>query len=266
MIYKIVVLVLALCCSSSLGWAAERFPFLGEVSSDKVSIRAGYDVNFERVDIVPKGTQLLVLAKNYDWYQVQLPPSAKAYVRVDYVKMIDNKVGQINADRLNIRAGRGVNHSALGQLSKGVFVRLVSKFDDWLQIEPVEGLTGWVHKDFIKLKSQTVPSLDQLGLGPVMADTSIVDVKEPAAALKWDPSGAVVANGVIEPVSAELGVKNIQYQFTTEANAVYYLQIDPAVVGNFTRKVVRLEGDPAANAPASWAYPVLIVKKFSLVL
>ncbi len=266
MIYRIVVLVLALCCSSSLGWTAERFPFLGEVASDKVSIRAGYDVNFERLDIVPRGTQLLVLAKNYDWYQVQLPPSAKAYVRVDYVKMVNNKVGQINADRLNIRAGRGVNYSAIGQLNKGAYVRLVEKFDDWLQIEPVEGLKGWVHKDFLKLKSQTVPSLAQLGLAPVMTDTLIVDEKEPAAVLKGDPSGAVVANGVIEPVSAELGVKNIQYQFTTEANAVYYLQIDPAIAGDFARKVVRLEGDPAANAPASWAHPALIVKKFSLVL
>jgi len=264
-LFQIITVLLTLCCSSTLGWTAERFPFLGEVTSDKVSIRAGFNVNFERLDIVPKGTSLIVLDTNYDWYKVQLPASAKAYVRVDYVKVVSDKVGQISADRLNIRAGRGVNFSAIGQLNKGAYVRLVSKFDDWFQIEPVEGLYGWISKDFLKVKSYSVPSLAELGLTPVTPGSPEAVAEAPAVASGTTFTGAVTVNGVIEAVPAGIALKNIQYQFTTDENAVYYLKIDPAVVKNFTHKAVRLEGDLVTNAPESLPHSVLLVKKFTLV-
>jgi len=265
--FRIIMLCLALCCSSLSGWAAERFPFLGEITSDKVSIRAGQDVNFERIDIVPKGTNLIVLERHYDWYKVQLPSSAKAYVRVDYVKLVNSRVGQISDDRLNIRAGKGVNYSPLGQLHKGVYVRLVSKFDDWFQMEPVEGLYGWVNKDFIKVKSYSIPPLDQLGLAPVGIESTAVEVEKPLAAeMKTTSLGAVNANGTIEAVTPDAALKNIQYQFTAEDQSVYYLKVDPAVVTNFAHKAVRLEGEPAADVPSALPHPVLVVKKFNLVL
>jgi hypothetical protein len=268
MIYRTIVLSLALCCLSLTGWTAERFPFLGEVTSDKVSIRAGYNVAFERLDIVPKGTNLVVLDKQYEWYKVQLPPSAKAYVRVDYVKLLNNKVGEITADRLNIRAGKGINYSPVGQLRKGTRVRLVSKFDDWFQIEPVEGLYGWISKDFLKLKSNTVPPLDQLGLSPVgVGVESPVEQNQPAPAEKVQISGApVVADGVIQTVPADIVVKNVQYQFVTQDNAVYFLKADPALLKNFTHKVVRLEGEPVSDVSSLLPHPVLVIKKFNLVL
>jgi hypothetical protein len=269
MIYRfwIILFCLTLCCSSRMGWAAERFPFLGEVSSDKVSIRAGYHTNFERLDIVSRGTQLLVLAKEYDWYKVQLPPSAKAYVRVDYIKPVNAKVGQINAERLNIRAGRGVNFSPIGQLNKGVYVRLVSKFDDWFQIEPVEGLYGWVSQDFIKVKSYTVPPLDQLGLLPISADDNQSLKVQSDVSLPGASSGSsVVVTGLIEPVSSETSLKNIQYQFIADDKSAYYLKVDPAVVKGFVHKAVRLEGEAVAGVSSSLDHSILLVKKFSLVL
>ena len=122
-----------LFCPSTSGWAKEHFPFLGEISTDKVSVRAGQNVNFERVDILSQGAKVIVYDEQYGWYKIQLPSSAKAYVRIDYLTLENDKIGKISGNRINVRAGRGVNFSALGQLEKGQYVRLANKMDDWFQ-------------------------------------------------------------------------------------------------------------------------------------
>src|SRR5262245_22482211 len=142
---RILFLAIMLFCPAS-SWAKEHFPFLGEIVSDKVSVRAGENVNFERVDILPTGAQVIVLDESYEWYKIQLPSTAKVYVRIDYITVLKDQLAQVSGNRVNVRAGRGVNFSSLGQLQKGDYIRLVSKMDDWFQIQPVEDLYGWVHK------------------------------------------------------------------------------------------------------------------------
>lgn len=262
MIYRIVFLSLMLFCPSTLGWAKEHFPFLGEVSSDKVSVRAGQNVNFERVDILAQGTNVIVYDEQYGWYKIQLPSTAKAYVRIDYLTLENDTIGKITGNHVNVRAGRGVNASALGQLERGKYVRLINKMDDWFQIVPVEGMYGWVHKDFVRSKSGTVPSMESLGLAPVTA-ASILPAGHAVDNQNQVSSPSLTVSGVIEP-ALTVGNK-INYQLKTQDGKTYYLQIPPVVIGNFVHAYVRVDGNLVSGV-ASLPYPVIAVQKFQLTL
>jgi uncharacterized protein YgiM (DUF1202 family) len=265
MIYRIVLLGLMLFCPSTLVLAKEHFPFLGEISADKVSVRAGQNVNFERLDIVPQGTKVIVFEEQYGWYKIQLPATAKAYVRIDYLTIENDQIGRVSANRVNVRAGRGTNFSALGQLENGQYVRLVNKMDDWFQIVPLEGMRGWVSKDFVKFLSDKIPSLDSLGLVAVTA-SSIEETKSVVTeGVQFSNLAPVSVKGVIEPVPASQMLNNAAYQLTTSDGKTYYLQIDPAVIGKFTRDHVHVDGGLVPGV-ASLPYPVIAVRKFQLVL
>lgn len=260
-----VLLGLMLFCPSTLVLAKEHFPFLGEISADKVSVRAGQNVNFERVDIVPQGTKVIVYEEQYGWYKIQLPSTAKAYVRFDYLTIENDQIGRMSADRVNVRAGRGTNFSALGQLEKGQYVRLVNKMDDWFQIVPLEGMRGWVSKDFVQYVSDTIPSMDSLGLVAVNASSVHEAPKVNTQHVQFSDLAPVSVKGMIEPVPVSEMLNNAAYQLTTSDGKTYYLQIDPAVIGKFARDHVHVDGGLVPGV-ASLPYPVIAVRKFQLVL
>ena len=269
--YRIIVLALMLFCPSVTGWAKEHFPFTGEVSTDKVSVRAGQNVNFERVDILKEGTKVIVHDEQYGWYKIQLPSTAKVYIRLDYVAVENDETGRISGNRVNVRAGRGVNFSPLGQLEKDQYIHIVSKIDDWFQIAPVEGMYGWVSKDYVTFKSETLPSLASLGLAPVVAPSSALAAV--AAATGTSPeegelkvsSTSVSVSGLIEAISAPVMLSNTSYQLKTDDGKIYYLKIQPELIGSFSNEYVHIEGNPVANV-ASLSNPVVAVKKFQLIL
>src|SRR5580704_17173735 len=68
------------------GFADEHFPFLAEVIKESVNVRAGPNTNFEKVDRLNRGTQVVVLGRSYEWFKVQPLPTTKAFIRSDYLR------------------------------------------------------------------------------------------------------------------------------------------------------------------------------------
>ena len=137
-------------------FADEHFPFLGEISHGPVNVRAGANTNFEAVDKLAKGAEVVVLAKNYEWYKVQLPLTASTFVRADYIKERGNSIGELTGDKVNLRVKANSESSPLGQLNKGDLVKLVEKTGEWWKIEPPAAGFAWIHADFVKVKSAEV--------------------------------------------------------------------------------------------------------------
>ena len=171
----------------------EFFPFLGEVTTDRVNVRAGQSVNFETLYQLNKGDQVVVVARAFGWYKIRLPTMAKSYVSEKYVQFLNNKSARITADEVNIRGGAGINHTVLGQLPPGTEVRILEKLEGWYRIEPVEGIYGWVTDEFVKFASQSIPPMPNLKLYASQSTTPVV--QEPPAA----PSVIVIA---AEPLKA----------------------------------------------------------------
>ena len=138
--------------------AAEKavFPYLAEINTNKVNIRAGQSEGFEKLCILNKGDQVVVVDKSFSWCKIKIPPEAKSFISDKYVKLVDGKNGEVTADRVNIRAAASVDSTALGQLRLGDKISIVNKTAGWYQIAPPKDFYGWIAENLIVLKSRNI--------------------------------------------------------------------------------------------------------------
>lgn len=244
---------------SASGYADEQFPFLAQVSRESVNVRAGPNTNFEVIDKLMQGAEVVVLAHSYEWYKIQLPSTAAAYVRADYIKVHRGDIGEILGSRVNVRAKASSDSSPLGQLVKGNLVKLAEKKQDWWKLDPPAGVNGWVHQDFLKLKSAQVPA--QLVRKPLELR---IDEETPQVKPSITPSDVlpVSVQGWLQALP-QPAASRVHYQILVGGKPVYYLR-DAPNLDRFRGSMVKVEG--RAVVEGSSAYPVLQVKKISLVL
>ncbi len=236
------------------GYADEHFPFLGEASKPAVHVRAGANTNFESVDKLTKGAEVVVLGRSYEWYQVQLPAGASAFIRADYLKIHDGSIGELIGDRVNVRARAASESSPLGQLKKGDLVKVLTKTNDWWRIEPPAGAVGWVHKDFLNVKSTEIP-VQELRK-PLVADIRPVKASEPSGPVPVPVS----VQGKLMPVGQSS--TDVHYQILVAGKPVYGIQ-DMPHLERFSGVVVRMDGTISSG---DQSIPVLHIKKITLVL
>lgn len=62
---KVITFVWVFWLLCPLTQAAQQFPFVGEITADKVNVRAGPNLNFEQLCKMKKGQDVLVLEKSY---------------------------------------------------------------------------------------------------------------------------------------------------------------------------------------------------------
>ena len=157
---KIGVLALLLSClfcdtPHAATGAEEKLPRIGFIKNDLSNIRAGDNINYEVLCKLKKGDPVKLIGKRYNWYKIELPSKAYVYIKDDYVDLSHEKgekIGEVNAVRVNLRAGPGTKHSILGQVSKPESLRVISREEGgWYKIEPPQGASGWVHSSQIAL-------------------------------------------------------------------------------------------------------------------
>ncbi len=238
------------------GIADEHFPFVGEVIKDSVNVRAGANTNFEKIDNLARGAEVVVLGHQYEWYKVQLPLTAKAYLRADYLQLNDEGgIAQLIGDKVNVRALPNSEASSLGQLTKGVAVKVLEQVNGWCRIEPLEGIVGWVHQDFLGVKTTDVPT--SLKLKPVEVSLKPVVAPAPPAPL------LLKVKGVVAPLAKAEG--SVRYVLLVNGEPVYLLQEGPKIA-SFIRSTVELEGSLVTDANQQYTRPLIHITKIALVL
>ena len=262
-----------LCLFSASAFAEAKFPFTARVKADHVNIRAGQSNNYEALTEVNKGNDLVVIGKNYSWYQVRLPEGSKMYLKMGYLKLLSTEVGEITADRVNIRARPNTNASIIGQLVRGDQFFIKENKGEWLWIRPLAKAQGWVHEDFLEFKSQ--------GASPKIfedpADTVARAKTERAAAerkrlakfagLRAVPDGQYEAEGVLTKFGDG---KGISYKLMGHKEDVpgevclAYIDGPASMLVNFAGSKVVVRG--AAKDDASFDAAVLSVSKIKLSL
>ncbi|MBU1044218.1 MAG: SH3 domain-containing protein [Candidatus Omnitrophica bacterium] len=128
---------------------AESKVFTGIIKDDSVNIRSGPGVNFEILRKMDKNDLVLVQDSTLDWYKIKLPRNSKAYISKDFLRMDGTSLGYSNADRVNVRAGKGTNFNVIGQLSKNDLVEVIEVDNEWAQIFSDNNCFAWVHKEFL---------------------------------------------------------------------------------------------------------------------
>ena len=75
-----------------------------EALSDETNVRAGPDIEAERVGLIYPGTQYRVIARRFDWFQIEFPqsPTGSAWVFSGVVNLIGNAadIPEIELDQI----------------------------------------------------------------------------------------------------------------------------------------------------------------------
>ena len=68
---------------------------------------------------------------------------------MEEIEKLDFTVGQVNANRLNVRRGPGIKYETVGILSKDAYIRVFAKIGNWYVIQTENNLIGAVYIDYI---------------------------------------------------------------------------------------------------------------------
>ncbi len=172
MIKRLIIVGAALAVSTV--WAQT-----GKVSvlHDRVNLRAKPKPEAEVAGQVNAGMILESRGMEGDWVAVAPPESIGLWVFAEFVK--DNKVA---TDKLNIRAGAGINYPMVGYMLKDDPVVARSSLGEWLEIAPPAHATLWVHKDFVNPVIEAIAPFSAVlvASNPVVTTASSVETNLPS--------------------------------------------------------------------------------------
>jgi SH3-like domain-containing protein len=262
-IAKICSSLFLICAFITPGFADEHFPFLAEVSRESVNVRAGPNTNFEKVDRLNKGTEVVVLGRNYEWFKVQPLATTKAYIRSDYLKIKEGAgVAVVLGDNVNIRCKASSDAASLGEVKKGTLVKVLERAQAWCLLSPVAGTAVWINQDFLKEISSDVPASMlipalQASETPRKIIVQLITLKGTLQALPHAPDA------------------DVHYRIVIDDKTSFYLKDIPQI-SFFANTVVNVEGtiipDPHSHTEYSlrsqkkFMYPLLHINKIALVL
>ncbi len=208
----------------------QKPPFVGQVKSDSVNIRAGGNQNFEVLAKANSNDLISVIDESFGWYKVLLPKTAYCYVSKDFIEK-NGSTGISKVSNLNLRARPDAQSSIIGQLAKGDSAIITEETKDgWYQIVSPANCYGWIYADFIRYYSGK------------------------NQALSFSPNSPV-AHGTIEKVGFSFRKKPTSYKLVKNDKLVCYLKSDKYNLKDFEGKPVLVwgnnlkdeHGDPILN-------------------
>ena len=232
---------------------------IAEVSKESVNVRAGPNTNFEKIDKLNKGAQVIVLGRSFEWYKVQPLATTKAYIRADYLKIKEGvDIATVLGENVNVRSRASSDGASLGELKKGTLVKIVENAKGWCRLYPVAGTAAWIHQDFLKEVSADVP-----------AGLLITPFKEPVGtAVPMAPPKVIVEKVSLQGTLAALPQAqgdDLRYQIKIDEKTIYYIKDIPHM-SFFANMVVSLEGEIVPDPLKTAIYPVVHINKIALVL
>jgi len=275
----------------SPGYADEHFPFLAEVSKESVNVRAGPNTNFEKVDKLDKGSQVVVLGRSFEWLKVQPMPTTKAYIRSDYLTVKEGQdIAEVSGDNVNVRCRASSDAASLGEVKKGTLVKVIGQVTEageaqkaaspgWCRLLPVAGTAVWIHQDFLKEVSADVPVsslIPEVQWSSAVVTPTVKWQSVPVA--QFPPKREVVETvslqGKLQALPQAAG-DDVHYEIIIDDKNTYYLKDFPQI-SRFVDALVAVEGtvisDPSSHAqdsPSSQKksmYPLVQINKIALVL
>jgi SH3-like domain-containing protein len=242
--------------------------YVGEISADRVYVRAGQHTNYEAVALLKKGDRVVVLAKSYSWLRIKVPPQSKAYINTQHVNYLSSDIGEVKATRVNVRSAPSTESTILGKLERGRRFYIIENNNEWVSIKPVDELSGWIKEEYVTpLKTAVPPVLypaphDPFAAGKTVASSLPSDSRPPLpAALKQIDHGRYEVAGKLEKDPAS----KPSYRMIKD-NAVACLVEGPdAVLKPFLGSEVKVTGT-LKDARSSSGEPVLDLLKVSHLL
>lgn len=161
---------------------------MARIRTDRVNLRARPDTSAEVVVQANAGDRFIVVSTQADWVAITPPDSVDFWAHRDFVK---DGVSTVN--KLNLRAGPGINYSIVGSVDSGARLDVRGQFGEWVKVAPSNGAL-WVSRELVDV----VTSVRAVSPPVPVASSS---VSEPVAPPLLPPAEAAPAlGGAVAPL------------------------------------------------------------------
>jgi uncharacterized protein YgiM (DUF1202 family) len=172
-LFAILVFCAVVLVPLALG-AQDDSPKEGVLTGDKVRVRTGASTKHRILVEMRKGGKVSVISKEGDWLKIEMPEEVILWISKRYVKEVkegDKLIGELTADKVNVRTGIGSKDVKVGQVDKGDKVRIVGSKEGWYKIRPPKGFTAYMFAKYVKVGEDTNGSQDNNGTGDTNGTT-----------------------------------------------------------------------------------------------
>jgi hypothetical protein len=135
------------CCAQG------ESPVKVRVLKDNANLRAKAALNVEVVGQAAADQELAVKSMDMEWVEVAVPTNIDFWVLGDYLK--NDLV--VCRQKVNVRAGPGLNFSVVGQMNNGDKVEVRGSHADWIKIAPTETTSIWISRHLVEIVSPAPP-------------------------------------------------------------------------------------------------------------
>ncbi|MCR4435849.1 MAG: SH3 domain-containing protein [Clostridiales bacterium] len=193
-----VVCVLFITLFSTLAYAEGSQT--GVITGKVVNLRQSPNTSSKVLDQLEKGSQVTVLKKSNDWYQVK-HSGITGWVSGEYLSVKNSVIGTgtVIVNCANVRSQSSTSSDVVLQLSKGAKVSIRSRTGDWYRITTANGTEGWINKDLISVKDSSVSR----------GDEEQVSAEELAAAAKDEGNATTKGEKIVNFAKKYIGVKYV---------------------------------------------------------
>ena len=127
------------------------------VTADNVNLRAKALLTSEVVAQARYDERLSAFEIGEEWVEVAAPAAADLWVTKSFVQMPANTIG---ANRVNVRAGPGINYNVVCTLALGDVVEpRGEEVAEWLKIAPPASARLWVSREYVEILSGDAPAV-----------------------------------------------------------------------------------------------------------
>lgn len=114
-------------------------------TADRVNLRARPASTAEVAGQAAAGEEFEALGDEGEWVQVRVPDRLSLWVFAEFVRD-----GVVIPDKLNVRAGPGINFNVVGFFMHGEKVAARGKTGDWMEVAPPSNAVLWVSREFLR--------------------------------------------------------------------------------------------------------------------
>ena len=121
------------------------------VTADNVNLRSKAVPTADVVGQVNYDDRLVAYDIGEQWVEVAAPAAADLWVMKSYVQTPANTIG---ANRVNLRAGPGINYNIVATLSLGDKVEpRGEEVQEWIKVAPPAAAHVWISRDYVEILS-----------------------------------------------------------------------------------------------------------------
>ena len=119
------------------------------VTAERVNLRAKAQATADVVTQANYDDRLVAREIGEEWVEVEAPASADLWVMKSFVRTPENTIG---ANRVNVRAGPGINYNIVATLGLGdPVVPRGEELQEWLKIAPPQGAHLWISRGYVEI-------------------------------------------------------------------------------------------------------------------